>query len=81
MTTYRTEESRAGFMCAFSRMVIKDKGRMRVYACTLVDDDSRYDFGSTLKQSLGQRIMMHITVASAFSSTVHHAAKYDRELI
>jgi len=72
MTTYHTEESRAGFMCAFSRMVVKDKGRMRVYACTLVDDDSRYDLGPTLKQSLGQRIMM--THHRCFSCFKHGAS-------
>jgi len=58
MTTYHTAESRAGFMCAFSRMVVKDKGKMRVYACTLVDDDPGYDLGGTLRDSLNQRIMM-----------------------
>ncbi|WP_111656108.1 radical SAM protein [Isoalcanivorax indicus] len=68
MTTYQNAESRARFMCAFSRMVVKDKGRMRVYACTLVDDDSRYDLGSTLRESLGQRIMMrHHRCFSCFS--------------
>ena len=29
----------ANFMCAFNRMRVKQRGRMRVYACTLVDDD------------------------------------------
>lgn len=68
MTTYQDADSRARFMCAFSRMVVKDKGRMRVYACTLVDDDARYDLGSTLKESLDQRIMMrHHRCYSCFS--------------
>ncbi|MBZ2188423.1 radical SAM protein [Alcanivorax sp. JB21] len=58
MTTYQSEATRAQFMCAFSRMVVKDKGRMRVYACTLVDDDPHYDLGSTLRESLDERIMM-----------------------
>ncbi|HEX9876889.1 MAG TPA: radical SAM protein [Gammaproteobacteria bacterium] len=58
MTTYQTEESRRAFMCAFSRMVVKKAGRMRVYACTLVDDDESYDLGSTLAESLGKRVMM-----------------------
>jgi len=59
MTTYQTEESRRAFMCAFSKMVIKKNGTMRVYACTLVDDDDSYDLGGTLAESLGKRIMMH----------------------
>jgi len=58
MTTYHTEESRQAFMCAFSKMVIKKNGRMRVYACTLVDDDESYDFGGSIRESLGKRIMM-----------------------
>jgi len=59
MTTYQTEESRRAFMCAFSKMIIKKAGRMRVYACTLVDDDDSYDLGGTLAESLGKRIMLH----------------------
>lgn len=58
MTTYQTEESRKEFMCAFSKMVLKKNGHMRVYACTLVDDDEEYDLGSTLKESLKERISM-----------------------
>jgi sulfatase maturation enzyme AslB (radical SAM superfamily) len=59
MTAYQNEHSRRDFMCAFSKMVIKRRGRMRVYACTLVDDDESYDLGGTLAESLGQRIMLH----------------------
>jgi sulfatase maturation enzyme AslB (radical SAM superfamily) len=58
MTTYQTAESRRQFMCAFSKMVIRRNGRMRVYACTLVDDDSRYDLGGTLTESMSERILM-----------------------
>jgi MoaA/NifB/PqqE/SkfB family radical SAM enzyme len=58
MTRYQTEASRREFMCAFSKMVIKQNGRMRIYACTLVDDDPRYDLGATLKESREQRISL-----------------------
>ena len=58
MTRYQTESSRREFMCAFSKMVIKKDGRMRVYACTLVDDDERYDQGANLRAALGQRVML-----------------------
>ncbi len=58
MTRHHSPESRAGFMCAFSRMLVKIEGRMRVYACTLVDDDPDYDLGATLQESLGQRILL-----------------------
>jgi uncharacterized Fe-S cluster-containing radical SAM superfamily protein len=58
MTTYQTQASRAEFMCASSKMVIKQKDRMRVYACTLVDDDADYDLGGSLREAMQQRISM-----------------------
>jgi len=58
MTRYQDEASRRQFMCAFSKMVIKKAGRMRVYACTLVDDDEDYDQGSNLREALHQRVML-----------------------
>jgi molybdenum cofactor biosynthesis enzyme MoaA len=58
MTRYQTEETRKEFMCAFSKMVIKKNGQMRVYACTLVDDDPDYDLGSSLREARDQRIRM-----------------------
>ncbi len=58
MTQYHTEESRSHFMCAFSKMLVKQNGRMRVYACTLVDDDPEYDLGHSLEEALTQRISM-----------------------
>ena len=59
MTTYHTAESRRNFMCQFSKMVVKMDGRMRVYACTLVDDDESYDLGGTLSETLAKRIYLH----------------------
>lgn len=58
MTQFHSEESRRSFMCAFSKMMVKQNGRMRVYACTLVDDDTEYDLGDDLAQALEQRISM-----------------------
>lgn len=58
MTTYHTAETRRSFMCAFSKMVIKTEGRMRVYACTLVDDDPEYDLGGSLREALQERVSM-----------------------
>jgi hypothetical protein len=40
-------------------MVVKKDGRMRVYACTLVDDDPAYDLGGTLAESIRKRVMLH----------------------
>jgi hypothetical protein len=59
MTHYQTEASRRRFMCAFSKMVIKKNGRLRVYACTLVDDDDSYDLGGTLEEALSRRVTLH----------------------
>lgn len=58
MTTYQTEENRKNYMCAFSKMVVKREGKLRVYACTLVDDDLEYELGTSLKESMEQRISM-----------------------
>ncbi len=52
MNTYQTEDTRQRFMCAFSRMVVKQAERMCVYACTLVDDDPDYALADTLTDSL-----------------------------
>ncbi|MCP4641701.1 MAG: radical SAM protein [bacterium] len=58
MTTYHTEESRSRFMCSFSKMIVKKGGAVRVYACTLVDDDDDYDLGPDLAKSMDYRIML-----------------------
>jgi sulfatase maturation enzyme AslB (radical SAM superfamily) len=58
MTTYKDESSRAGFMCSYSKMVLKKNGRVRVYACTLVDDDTDYDLSGSLTEAMKVRVMM-----------------------
>lgn len=58
MTAYHTEQSRAAFMCAYSRMIVKQNGRMRVYACTLVDDDPDYDMGDNLTDTLMAKVRL-----------------------
>ncbi len=58
MTTHHSAESRRNFMCHFSKMVVKKKGRMRVYACTLVDDDESFDLGGSLGEAAGKRVML-----------------------
>jgi sulfatase maturation enzyme AslB (radical SAM superfamily) len=68
MTTYQSEETRRAFMCAFSKMIVKKDGRLRVYACTLVDDDPAYDLGGTLSESLLKRItLQHHRCYSCFA--------------
>lgn len=58
MTRYQNEASRRKFMCAFSKMVIKKDGKMRVYACTLVDDDDGYDQGANLRSAVDERVLL-----------------------
>ncbi len=58
MTRYHSEDSRKEFMCAFSRMMVKQNGQMRTYACTLVDDDLDYDLGPSLERSLDHIISL-----------------------
>jgi MoaA/NifB/PqqE/SkfB family radical SAM enzyme len=58
MMAFQAEEIRRSFMCAFSKMVGKSGGRMRVYACTLVDDDPDYILGETLTEALQISVSM-----------------------
>ncbi len=58
MTGHHTAASRAAFMCAYTRFVLKKDGRVRVYACTLVDDDPDYDLGASLQQAIEPRVML-----------------------
>ncbi|MFT7560677.1 MAG: molybdenum cofactor biosynthesis enzyme MoaA [Flavobacteriales bacterium] len=68
MTRYHDENSRKSFMCAYSRMLVKQNGRMTIYSCTLVDDDDRYAFHGSLRESLEQRTLLtHHRCFSCFS--------------
>lgn len=58
MEKYPSAESRAHFMCSYTRMLVKKGDQVRVYACTLVDDDPDYDLGGSLRESLDHRIML-----------------------
>jgi molybdenum cofactor biosynthesis enzyme MoaA len=58
MTTHHTEATRRAFMCAFSKMAVKQRGRMRIYACTLVDDDLRFDQGESLAAATSARVLL-----------------------
>jgi sulfatase maturation enzyme AslB (radical SAM superfamily) len=58
MTRYLTADQRAGFMCSFSKMVVRQNGRVGIYACTLVDDDPDYNLGGTLAEALRWRVQM-----------------------
>jgi len=58
MTEYHDEEGRSRFMCSFSKMIVKRNGKMRVYACTLVDDDEDYELGDSLQYTKNIRIML-----------------------
>lgn len=58
ISKYHTPASCAGFMCAYSRMLVKKDGRVTLYACTLVDDDPAYDFGPELGAALKTRTLL-----------------------
>ncbi len=58
MTRYLSASQRDGFMCNYSKMIVKQNGKCGVYACTLVDDDSDYNLGATLKQAMNERVML-----------------------
>lgn len=58
MTEYHNEQSRNKFMCHSSKMLVKREGKMKIYACTLVDDDLEYELGDDLIQAQKQQISM-----------------------
>jgi len=58
MTRYLSASQREGFMCNYSKMIVKQDGRCGVYACTLVDDDADYNLGNTLKEAMSERVML-----------------------
>jgi molybdenum cofactor biosynthesis enzyme MoaA len=67
MTRHQTEDSRRKFMCAFSKMVVKQGGRMRIYPCTLVDDDPAFDQGEHLADAVAARVpLVHHRCYSCF---------------
>ncbi len=69
MTTYKTAEERDEMMCNFSKMIVKKDGQMRIYACTLVDDDEAYDFGGSLSEAMKVRVMLkHHRCYTCFST-------------
>ena len=68
MTHYQNEASRAHFMCSSSKMLVKRNGLMKIYACTLVDDDLEYELGCDLNTSQNQKIRLkHHRCYSCFS--------------
>lgn len=58
MTHYQNEMNRRQYMCSNSKMIIKQNDNMQVYACTLVDDDNDYFLGTSLTESMDQKISM-----------------------
>ncbi len=58
MTRYLSESQRDGFMCNYSKMIVKQNGQCGVYACTLVDDDADYNLGNTLNQAITERVRL-----------------------
>lgn len=67
--TYKSEEERTHFMCYHSAMIVKRNDALRVYPCTLVDDDETYAMGKTLKEALQYRVMLrHHRCFACFAS-------------
>lgn len=58
MTRYLTASQRDGFMCNYSKMIVKQNGSCGVFSCTLVDDDGDYNLGTTLKRAMAERVML-----------------------
>jgi MoaA/NifB/PqqE/SkfB family radical SAM enzyme len=45
-------------MCSSSKMVVKRAGRMRIYACPLVDDDEYFDQGASIAEALRRDVRL-----------------------
>lgn len=45
-------------ICASSRMALKQNGHLRVFACPLTDDDTRFDLGNSLSASLAHPVAL-----------------------
>ncbi len=68
MTQFQTENDRNSYMCTFSKMMVKEKGEMKIFSCTLVDDDPRYGTTGSLADSLKEKVMLaHHRCYSCFS--------------
>lgn len=53
-----TIETTAQLMCTQSRMLLKNKGQLRVYACAFTDDDERFDLGASLTDAIQQSVCL-----------------------
>ncbi len=51
-------ERQKQLMCSYLRMVLRKNGQVRVYACTLVDDDPDFDLGDSLRAAVDVRVRM-----------------------
>lgn len=59
------------FMCSHTRMLVKQHGKMRIYACTLVDDDPLFDMGNDMAGTLNKPVYLtHHRCNSCFSHGV-----------
>ena len=68
LSKYLSAPQRDRLMCNFSKMIVKQGGRMGVYACTLVDDDPDYCLAATLREAMAARVMLrHHRCFSCFS--------------
>ncbi len=69
MRSHTDEVARTRFMCNYTKFVLKRDGRVRVYACALVDDDPDYDLGATLAEAMRARVMLrHHRCFSCFAA-------------
>jgi hypothetical protein len=57
-TYYPTLDDQAGFMCNHSRMLLKQDGKMKIFACTLVDDDDFFNLGADLQSAIEQDVVL-----------------------
>lgn len=59
IATYKTDEEVRSWMCQRLRMVVRNDDGLRVFACTVTQDDPRFDLGVTLRESLQPTYLAH----------------------
>jgi hypothetical protein len=70
-----SELAQRPLMCSHSKMLVKRNGRLRVYACPLVDDAEIFDQGATLAEALSRdTVLMHARCRTCVQSAASMSA-------
>ncbi len=75
MDSEGSDDSQVRLMCEFSRMVVKQDGKMNIFACALVNDDPRHNLGHSLESASTDRgVRAHPRCALCYSGEIPTAS-------